>query len=85
MTELHEEHVTVDTAYWADCLEGECEHVDEDGEPSDLSACPRVPAFEVCVDCMDADERGRDPEQWDDVPLIGWPCPVHTNGSTNNG
>lgn len=69
----HKEHVTVDTAYWADCLEGECEHVDEDGLPEDMSACPRVPPFEVCVDCMDAEGFGRDPAHWDDVPLTPWP------------
>lgn len=38
-----------------------------------MSACAPVPPFEVCVDCMDAAGRGRDPECWDDVPLVAWP------------
>lgn len=71
--EEHQEHVTVSWAYAATCLEGECEHVDENGEPEDLSACPTAPPFEVCVDCMDDEGRGRDPEDWDDVPLMPWP------------
>jgi hypothetical protein len=72
----HAEHVTIEWAYEADCLEGECVHVDEDGEPDDLSACPTVPPFEVCVDCMDDKGVGRDPENWDDAPLTAWPCAV---------
>lgn len=69
----HAEHVTVSTAYPEDCLEGECDHRDEDGEPEDMTACTPVPPFEVCVDCMDLAGCGRDPECWDDVPLIAWP------------
>lgn len=79
----HSEHVTVNWAYWGNCLEGDCEHVDEDGQPEDLSACPNVPPFEVCVNCMDDDGRGRDPEHWDDVPLIAWPCVVVTEQGEN--
>lgn len=79
----HAEHVTVSWAYWGNCLEGDCEHLDEDGQPEDLSACPNVPPFEVCVDCMEEDGRGRDPEHWDDVPLIAWPCAVVTEQGEN--
>ncbi|MBC6496089.1 hypothetical protein BEP68_14760 [Microbacterium sp. 4-7] len=77
----HVEHITVATAYREDCLEGECDHVDEDGEPDDMSACSPVPAFEVCVDCMEADGHGRDPEHWDDVPLVPWP---HADSETGD-
>lgn len=28
---------------------------------------------EVCVDCMDEEGFGRDPEGWDDTPLEAWP------------
>lgn len=72
----HAEHVTVEWAYESDCLEGECAHRDEDGEPEDMSVCPTVPPFEVCVGCMEDEGRGIDPEQWDDVPLMSWPCPA---------
>lgn len=70
---MHSEHVTVTDARDYDCLEGECEHLDEDGQPEDLSACPTL-TLEVCVDCMAEHERGRGPEDWDDLPLTEWPC-----------
>lgn len=66
----HEEHITLET--WnADCIEGECDHVDEDGMPEDLSACPSSQT-KVCVDCMDEQEKGRDPDLWEQV--TAWPC-----------
>lgn len=67
----HTEHVTVDA--WAeDCIEGECEHVDEDGMPDDLSACASF-QMEVCVGCQV--ERGltSDPAWWEGA-LSPWPC-----------
>lgn len=66
----HEEHVTIE-AWSADCIEGECEHVDEDGMPDDLSACPGFD-MEVCVDCQV--ERGltNDPAWWEGA-LSPWP------------
>lgn len=70
----HAEHVTVPETWPSDCLEGECEHRDEDGEPEGLDLCPSSP-FEVCLDCMDEEGFGRDPEQWDDTPLEAWPHP----------
>ena len=67
----HTEHITID-AWSADCIERECEHIDEDGMPDDLSACPSFP-MEVCVDCQV--ERGltSDPAWWEGA-LSPWPC-----------
>lgn len=67
----HTEHVTVD-AWAADCIEGECEHVDEDGMPDDMSACASF-RMEVCVGCQV--ERGltSDPAWWEGA-LSPWPC-----------
>lgn len=70
----HSEHVTVTDARWQDCLEGECDHPDEDGQPEDMSTCPSL-TVEVCVECMVEDERGRDPRHWDDCELHPWPHP----------
>jgi len=70
----HTEHATAIDARWENCLEGECDHVDEEGQPEDMSACPVV-ALEVCVDCMDERGHGRDPGAWDDVALVEWPHP----------
>ncbi len=75
MTEIakdHAEHVTVE-AWMRDCIEGDCEHVDKDGEGS-LDLCPSE-QFTVCVDCMDEKGAGRDEEDWDDWPLEAWPHP----------
>ena len=82
----HSEHVTVTTARLYDCLEGECDHVDEDGEPDDMSLCPTL-TLEVCVDCMDGiEDRGRDPERWDDVELHEWPHPEpHVSEAADHG
>jgi len=60
-------------AYAHDCLEGECEHVDENDDGS-LDKCPSIP-FDVCVDCMDEKGAGRSEEEWDDLPLEAWPHP----------
>ncbi|WP_292727127.1 hypothetical protein [Microbacterium sp. UBA837] len=68
----HAEHVKVD-AYAADCLEGECEHVNEWGE-GDLELCPVI-KFDTCIDCMDEAGAGRDPEGWEEWPLNAWPHP----------
>lgn len=67
----HLEHKTISNAFAEDCFYGECEHVDENGEPEDFSACPAI-ALEVCVDCMVERGQGSDPERWEDV-LVGWP------------
>lgn len=80
----HTEHVTVTDARDYDCLEGECEHVDEDGQPEDMSACP-VLTLEVCVDCMAEHERGRNPEGWGDLPLATWPCASTAAPATEEG
>lgn len=66
----HAEHVSVD-AWSADCIEGECDHVDENGMPDDLSVCPSF-SMEVCVDCQV--ERGltSDPAWWEGA-LSPWP------------
>lgn len=69
----HARHIEVE-AWPADCLEGECEHVDEWGEPEDMSACPSL-QFDTCVDCMVEEGRGDDPGDWDDTPLMPWPHP----------
>ncbi len=69
MTE-HTRHTVLETAVAADCYYGECEHIDENGEPDDFSACPRVPV-EVCVDCMVERGLGDDPAYWED--LAPWP------------
>lgn len=71
MSEMkHAEHVTVE-AWPSNCIEGECDHLDEHGEP-DFELCPST-QVEVCVDCMDEEGFGRDPEGWDDTPLEEWP------------
>lgn len=67
----HLEHRTIPDALAADCYYGECEHLDEQGEPSDFSACPTV-SMEVCVDCMVERGYGADPQYWEDG-LVGWP------------
>lgn len=71
MSTVHTEHVTVE-AWSADCIEGECDHIDENGMPDDLTACPSLP-MEVCVGCQV--ERGltSDPEWWEGA-LSPWPC-----------
>ncbi len=70
--ENHAENVEVDA--WArDCIEGECEHVTEEGE-GDLDLCPVI-RFTVCVDCMAEAGAGRDEEGWDGWPLEAWPHP----------
>lgn len=68
----HNEHVTASETWPTSCLEGECEHRDEEGQPEDMSVCPSSP-YEVCIDCMDEGGFGRDPLYWDDAPLSGWP------------
>ena len=67
----HAEHVQVE-AWSMDCIDGDCEHRDEDGKPEDLSACPSS-LMEVCVDCMEIAGVGRDPKHWEAV-LHEWPC-----------
>ena len=67
----HQEHVTVE-AWSMDCVEGECEHRNEDGEPEDLSACEGF-EMEVCVDCMVARGHDRDPKWWEGA-FDKWPC-----------
>lgn len=70
---VHTEHVTVtDVREW-DCLEGGCDHLDERGEPEDMSACP-IFTVEVCVRCM-VDRYGLGPGEWEDLSLVEWPCP----------
>ena len=66
----HTNHITID-AWSADCDDGECDHIDEDGMPDDLSACVSFP-MEVCVDCQV--ERGltSDPAWWEGE-LSPWP------------
>lgn len=68
----HAEHVTVH-AWPLDCIEGECEHVTEEGE-GDLDLCSATD-FVTCVDCMDEKGAGRDEEGWEDWPLEAWPHP----------
>lgn len=51
MAKLHKQHVTVEEEWPLDCIEGDCEHRDEDGQPEDLSVCPPIP-MEVCIGCM---------------------------------
>lgn len=75
-TVSHAEHITVSWAYESSCLEGDCEHRAEDGEPEGMEECPTVPPFDVCVECMVAEGLGCDPEYWDDAPLRPWPCPA---------
>lgn len=67
----HLYHLTVPSALAIDCAYGECEHIDEQGEPSDYSACP-TSSLEVCVECMVERGYGADPEFWEDG-LVGWP------------
>lgn len=62
----HKERVTITDALGWDCVEGECEHIDEAGQPEDWSACPKL-TIEVCVDCMDEREFGRDPRFWEEL------------------
>ena len=69
----HTEHVHVAECWPRDCLEGECEHRDEDGQPEDMTACPATP-MEVCVGCMVDSGAGADPSVWEDAPLYPWPC-----------
>lgn len=67
----HLEHRTVPNALGEDCFYGECEHLDENGQPEDFSACPTI-SLEVCVDCMVEHGHGSDPEFWEDG-LVAWP------------
>lgn len=67
----HLEHRTVPNALGEDCFYGECEHLDENGQPEDFSACPTI-SLEVCVDCMVERDHGSDPEFWEDG-LVAWP------------
>ena len=78
----HTEHVTVIDALAANCVDGECEHVDENGMPDDYSACPRV-VVEVCVDCMEARGDGRDPVWWESLAM--WPCTAHVPPLVQHG
>ncbi len=71
----HTRHVLVTECWPADCIEGECEHRDEWGEPEDMSVCPPTP-MEVCIDHMIERGLGGDPRRWDDAPLDEWPCAV---------
>jgi len=66
----HLEHVRLD-AYSMDCIEGECDHRDEDGQPEDLSACP-TSQMEVCVDCQEIGGASREPSNWE--VYAEWPC-----------
>ncbi|MCJ1709262.1 hypothetical protein [Microbacterium sp. VKM Ac-2923] len=68
----HADHVTVE-AWPLDCIEGECDHVTEEGE-GDLGLCSPT-NFAACVDCMDEKGAGRDEEGWEDWPLEAWPHP----------
>lgn len=70
----HAEHRTLE-AWPEDCVEGECDHRDEDGEPQDLTVCPSI-MFDVCVDCMDEEGAGREREGWDFRTLLPWPHPL---------
>jgi len=70
----HTKHLTISNALAADCLYGECEHLNEDGEPSDYSACPSI-SIEVCIDCMVERGQGNDPTYWEEE-LISWPHEV---------
>ena len=69
----HTEHVLVTTCYPENCIEGDCEHRDEWGEPEGMEKCPTTP-MEVCVGCMVDSGRGADPRYWDDCKLWPWPC-----------
>lgn len=69
---VHTEHVTFTQAWPLDCIEGDCEHRNEFGEPEDLSACPNTP-MEVCVQCMVNLGAGSDPRGWEET-LLSWPC-----------
>lgn len=71
--EKHTRHVLMAECYPRNCLEGDCDHRDENGEPWDMTVCPPTPMV-VCLDCMVAEGRGADPEHWDDCPLEAWPC-----------
>lgn len=62
----HTERVTITDALNWDCVEGECEHIDEDGQPEDWWACPKI-TIEVCVDCMDERGHGRDQRFWEEL------------------
>lgn len=68
----HTEHIAVDT-YARTCIDGGCEHVDENRQPEDLADCPST-TLDVCIDCMHELGHGRIPdENWDDVALALWP------------
>lgn len=69
---IHETHVTVE-AWPMDCIEGECEHIDEETEPFDMARCPSFP-MEVCVDCMVARGHDADPKWWEGA-FDPWPHP----------
>jgi len=78
----HTEHVTVTTWAYA-CIEGDCEHTDDNGDP-DLNACPSTD-LEICVDCMDIDGYTRNEENWDFTPLTTWPCDHTSADDRDNG
>lgn len=67
----HTEHIEV-TVWSMDCIDGDCEHVDEEGMPDDLSTCPSS-EMEACVDCMV--ERGypADPGDGWEGAIAPWP------------
>ncbi|MGW9020674.1 hypothetical protein ACWGOE_04220 [Leucobacter chromiiresistens] len=69
----HARHLLVTECWPLSCLEGDCDHRDENGEPEDMTVCPPTP-MEVCVGCMIAEGRGAAPDHWDDCPLEAWPC-----------
>lgn len=63
----HAERVTITDALEWGCVEGDCDHYDElDDFDTDFAKCPRI-TIEVCVDCMDEREFGRDPRWWEEL------------------
>lgn len=69
---IHTEHVTVE-AWSMSCVEGDCDHIDENGQPEDLSSCPSS-LVQVCVECMVRAGHPRDTAHWEG-PFTPWPHP----------
>lgn len=89
----HTDRVIITDALGWDCIEGECEHSGE-ADMFDFEHCPKI-TIEVCVDCMDEREFGRDPRFWEELvshteppmpdpveePAIFKPAPNQSNES----
>lgn len=63
----HTERVTITDALAWDCVEGECEHYDEDEADMGMwEHCPKI-TIEVCVDCMEERGHGREERFWEEL------------------